>query len=57
MDSTAIENAAPEIRAYVPKSDRRLVLAAIDNQLTVAKAAWKEKNADQITFNPAKEGR
>lgn len=62
MDSTAIENAdpamvhsAPEIRAYVPKSDRRLVLAAIDNQLTVAKAAWKEKNADQTTFNPAKE--
>ena len=55
MDSTAIENTAPEIRAYVPKSDRRLVLAAIDNQLTVAKAAWKEKNADQTTFNPAKE--
>ncbi|KAL7495710.1 hypothetical protein ACHAWT_004069 [Skeletonema menzelii] len=61
MISTAIENtdptvvqSAPEIRAYVPKSDRRLVLAAIDNQLTVAKSAWKEKNADQNT-NPAKE--
>ena len=61
MSSTAIENAdpaaepsAPEIRAsYVPKSDRRLVLAAIDNQLTVAKSAWKEKNANQN--NPAKE--
>ena len=61
MSSTASENAdpaaepsAPEIRAsYIPKSDRRLVLAAIDNQLTVAKSAWKEKNANQN--NPAKE--
>ncbi len=42
-----------EIRAYVPSSDRRLVLAAIDNQLTVAKSAWKEKNADHN--NPSKE--
>eukprot|EP00984_Skeletonema_dohrnii_P034457 scaffold33564_cov147-Skeletonema_dohrnii-CCMP3373.AAC.1 len=50
----AAEPSAPEIRAsYVPKSDRRLVLAAIDNQLTVAKSAWKEKNANQN--NPAKE--
>jgi len=50
----AAEPPAPEIRAYVPKSDRRLVLAAIDNQLTVAKSAWKEKNADQDN-NPSKE--
>lgn len=47
------EPSASEIRAYVPSSDRRLVLAAIDNQLTAAKSAWKEKNADQN--NPAKE--
>ena len=38
---------ASEIRAYVPRSDQRLVLAAIDSQLNVAKAAWQEKNADQ----------
>mmetsp|Transcript_5074 Transcript_5074/g.7371 ORF Transcript_5074/g.7371 Transcript_5074/m.7371 type:complete len:314 (-) Transcript_5074:89-1030(-) len=63
MNSIAIENTDPavvepsahEIRAYVPKSDRRLVLAAIDNQLTVAKSAWKEKHADQNNTDPAKE--
>ncbi len=61
MNSIASENKDPaaepsahEIRAYVPKSDRRIVLAAIDNQLTAAKSAWKEKNADQ-NANPAKE--
>lgn len=64
MSNTATENTtdpvvepmAHEIRAYVPKSDRRLVLAAIDNQLSVAKSAWKEKHADQNNnANPAKE--
>ena len=57
MSSLSIENTYPtssleepsasEIRAYVPSSDRRLVLAAIDNQLNVAKTAWKEKNSKQ----------
>jgi len=58
--AAAIENVNPseepsssEIRAYVPSIDRRLVLAAIDNQLTRAKSAWKEKNSDQN--NPSKE--
>ena len=45
--SSSEEPSASEIRAYVPSSDRRLVLAAIDNQLTVAKTAWKEKNSKQ----------
>ena len=69
MSSLSVENTYPaslsdepsasEIRAYVPSSDRRLVLAAIDNQLTVAKTAWKEKNSKQDNNSngggPAKE--
>lgn len=45
--TTEEEPSASQIRAYVPSSDRRLVLAAIDNQLVAAKSAWKEKNSDQ----------
>lgn len=32
------------LKAYVPSKDQRLVLSAIDNQLNIAKDAWKEKH-------------
>src|SRR5210317_908739 len=54
--SSSEEPSASEIRAYVPSSDRRLVLAAIDNQLTVAKTAWKEKNSKQNNNSSSSNG-
>ena len=34
------------LKAYVPSKDQRLVLSAIDNQLNIAKDAWKEKHGN-----------
>lgn len=34
------------LKAYVPNKDQRLVLSAIDNQLNIAKDAWKEKHGN-----------
>ena len=34
------------LKAYVPSKDHRLVLSAIDNQLNIAKDAWKEKHGN-----------
>ena len=39
------------LKAYVPSNDQRLVLSAIDNQLNIAKAAWKEKHGNDNNNN------
>ena len=36
---------------YVPSSDRRLVLSAIDNQINLAKDTWGEKNFNSCNDN------
>ena len=37
---------AASMKVYAPSSDRRLVLAAIDNQVNASKVAWRESNSD-----------
>ncbi len=42
LDATTVAS----MKVYAPSSDRRLVLAAIDNQVNASKVAWRESNSD-----------